>query len=114
MNLGAVPERLTILPIAVRKLCFVGVSSGRNLFKIHKNYSIFVKLIDISWPNTIVIKYASNSFVNGFDWRLVCVDYVLFHMATIEDGIDHAAHAGGFLFGYLIRDIVLYQKQYYY
>ena len=44
------------------------------------------------------------------DWRLVCVDYVLFHLATIEDGIDHVAHAGGFLFGYLIHDIVLYQK----
>ena len=54
--------------------------------------------------------YAIDGFLVRFDWRLVCVDYVLFHLATIEDGIDHVAHTGGFLFGYLIHDIVLYQK----
>ena len=42
------------------------------------------------------------------DWRFYVVDYVLFYLATTDDGIDHVGHAGGFLFGYLIR--VLNQK----
>jgi membrane associated rhomboid family serine protease len=45
-----------------------------------------------------------------FDWRFYDVDYVLYYLATTDDGIDHVGHAGGFLFGYLIRDIVLNQK----
>jgi membrane associated rhomboid family serine protease len=45
-----------------------------------------------------------------FDWRFYVFDYALFYLATTNDGIDHVGHAGGFLFGYLIRDIVLYQK----
>jgi hypothetical protein len=46
-----------------------------------------------------------------FEWHFYVVDYVLFHLATTDDGIDHLVHAGGFLFGCLIiRDIVLYQK----
>jgi hypothetical protein len=81
--------------------------SGLILLKVHGHPSI----------GASGVIYAIDGFLVrlvDFDWRLVCVDYVLFHLATIEDGIDHVAHAGGFLFGYLIHDIVLYQKHLFY
>jgi hypothetical protein len=45
-----------------------------------------------------------------FDWRFYVVDYVLFYLATTDDGINYVGPARGFLFGFLIRDIFLNQK----
>ena len=40
-----------------------------------------------------------------FDWFYYVVQYVFFDWTATDYRIDHAGHAGGFLFGYIIHDI---------
>jgi membrane associated rhomboid family serine protease len=44
-----------------------------------------------------------------FDWHFYIVDNVLYYLAITDNGVNHASHAGGFLFGYFIRDTALHQ-----
>jgi membrane associated rhomboid family serine protease len=42
-----------------------------------------------------------------FEWSVYLMEQILFYLATCDEEIDHAAHIGGFLFGYFMYDIWL-------
>ena len=83
---GPLFESFVGFRVALLFFCLASTVSGLISLKVHGHPSI----------GASGVIYAIDGFLVrlvDFDWRLVCVDYVLFHLATIEDGI---AHAGGF------------------
>jgi len=94
--------------VALLFFCLASTVSSLISLKVHGHPSI----------GASGVIYAIDGFLVrlvDFDWRFYVFDYVLFYLATSDDGIDHVSHAGGFLFGYLyldifIRDIVLNKK----
>ena len=100
---GPLFESFVGFRVALLFFCLASTVSGLISLKVHGHPSI----------GASGVIYAIDGFLVrlvDFDWRFYVVDYVLFYLATTDDGIDHVGHAGGFLFGYLIRDIVLNQK----
>jgi membrane associated rhomboid family serine protease len=100
---GPLFESFVGFSVALLFFCLASAVSGLISLKVHGHPSI----------GSSGVIYAIDGFLIRLvdsDWRFYVVDYALFYLATTDDGIDHVGHAGGFLFGYLIRDIVLYQK----
>ena len=101
-------ESIVGFRVALLFFCLASAVSGAVSLKAHGHPSIGSSGV------LFAIDGVLTRLVDNFDWRVYvfeyAVGYALFCLATKTFyKMDHVAHAGGFLFGYLVRDIVLYQ-----
>lgn len=80
--------------------CLASVASNLFSLKMHSLLSI----------GSSGVVYAIDGFLIRnikFEWSVYVMEQILFYLATCDEAIDHAAHVGGFLFGYFMYDIWL-------
>ena len=92
---GPLFESIVGLKVTIVFFCAASVASNLASLKVHGHPSM----------GSSGVIYAMDGFLiryNIFEWKHYVIGQVLFYWATNNQRIDHVAHVGGFVFGYLL------------